>query len=212
MNWIVQVARDADPRKDRVILENPAAVRELDEVLTDQYYPRIMRMLQQTGYPFSSIDNGKIPIESRWDGPDLGRCLIFMIFNELSLPILRGSVTRSRNGFMFAREFFLALPRTTDPSFLFRILAEDGFAGNKPSLTIEASAAHPEWDVYYWIMIESGTGIESGQWTLDRAALGNIEETISTSIQMYESTIDGFETMADVEEFIALARTCFEAS
>ena len=61
-------------------------------------------------------------------------------------------------------------------------------------------------------MIESGTGIESGQWTLDRAALGNIEETISTSIEMYESTIDGFETMADVEEFIALACTCFEAS
>jgi hypothetical protein len=29
---------------------------------------------------------------------------------------------------------------------------------------------------------------------------------------MYESTIDGFETMADVEAFIALARRCFENS
>jgi hypothetical protein len=212
MNWITQAARLADPRRDRVILENPAAVRELDEVLTTQYYPQIMRMLQQTGYRFSSIDDGKIPIESRWAGPDLGRCLIFMIFDDFSLPILRGSLTRSRNGFMFEREFFLALPRTTNPSFLFRILAEDSFAGNKPSLTIEPSVLNPELDVYYWIAIESGAGIESGQWTFDRAALGNIEETISTSIELYESTIGGFETMADVEEFIARARACFEAS
>ena len=29
---------------------------------------------------------------------------------------------------------------------------------------------------------------------------------------MYESVIDGFTSIADVEEFIALARTCFEAS
>lgn len=212
MNWIMQEAQNADPQKDRLILENPAAVKELDELLIGKYYPQIRRVLRKTGYPFSSIDDGEIPIESRWSGPDLGRCLIFMLFDDFACPILRGSLTRSRDGFMFEREFFLGLPPTTDPSFLFRILAEEDFAGNRPSLTIEPSEIHPEWNTYYWITIQSGAGIGSSQWTFDQAAIGNIEETIRISIEMYESAIDGFTTVADVEEFIVLARNCFEAS
>ncbi len=212
MNWVTEEARKVDPRKDRIILENPATVRELDEILTEKYYPQIRRTLLEAGYPFSSIEGGKIPIESRWSMTGLGRCLVFMLCDEFACPILRGSLTRSRDSFMFEREFFLGLPQSTDPSFLFRILAEDAFTGNKPSLTIEPSEIHPEWNIYYWIMIQSGAGIESGQWTLDQAALGNIEETIATSIEMYESTIDGFSTMEDVEKFINLAHKCFEAS
>ncbi len=212
MSWIYEEARYADPQKDRVILENPAAVRELDEVLMGQYYPRIRQALQETGYPFSSIDDGKIPIESRWDGLDLGRCLTFMLFDDFDCPILRGSVTRSRDGFMFNREFFLGLPRTTDPSFLFRIMADEAFAGTIPSLTIEPSEIRPEWNTYYWITLESGSGIAGSEWTLDQAAIGDIEETIKTSVEMYEATIEGFATMTDVEQFIALARRCFEAS
>ena len=212
MNWIVEEARHADPRKNRVILENPAAVEELDELLIERYYPPIRRALQETGYPYSSIDDDAIPIESRWLGADLGRCLIFTLFDDFGWAILRGSLTRSRTGFIFEREFFLGLPRTTEPSFLFRIMAEEAFAGMIPSLTIDQSAIHPEWNMYYCITLESGAGIESSQWSLDQAAIGNIEETIRTSIEMYESTIEGFATMADVEEFIALARRCFEAS
>ena len=212
MSWIEEEARYADPHKNRVILENPAAVKELDEVLTGRYYPAIRRALQETGCPYSSIDDGKIPIDSRWDGPDLERCLSFMLFDDFGCPILRGSVTRSRNGFMFNREFFLGLPRTTDPSFLFRIMADEAFAGMIPSLTIEPSEIHPEWNTYYWITLKSGAGIAGSQWTLDQAAIGNIEETIRTSVEMYESMIEGFATMSDVEEFIALARRCFEAS
>lgn len=112
---------------------------------------------------------------------------------------------------MFEREYFLGLPQSTDPAFMFRILAEECFAGNSPELTIEPSVIHPEWNIHYWIMLRSGSGIESSQWTFDQAAIGNIEETITTSIEMYEATIEGFETMADVEAFIALATKCFEA-
>ncbi len=212
MNWIVEAAQSADPRKDRVILENPAAVKELDEQLIKTYYPPIRRALQETGYPYSSVDDDAIPIESQWSGPELGRCLTFMLFDEFAGAILRGSLTRSRSGFMFGREFFLGLPATTEPSFLFRIMAEEAFAGMMPSLTIQPSRLHPEWDIYYCITLESGAGISGGPWTLDQAAIGNIEQTIATSVKMYKSTIDGFATMADVEEFIELARKCFEAS
>ena len=81
-----------------------------------------------------------------------------------------------------------------------------------PSLTIQPSRVRPERDTYYCITLESGAGIEGNEWTLDQAAIGDIDETITTSVEMYESTIEGFATMADVEEFIELARTCFEAS
>ena len=212
MSWIVEAAQSADPGKDRVILENPAAVKELDKLLVRKFYPPIRRALQETGYPYSSIDDDAIPIESRWDGPELGRCLTFMLFDEFARIVMRGSLTRSRAGFMFGREFFLGLPETTEPSFLFRIMAEEAFAGMMPSLTIERSVIHAERDTYYCIKLESGAGFGSTHWTFDQAAIGNIEETIRTSVEMYESTIDGFETMADVEEFIELARACFEAS
>ncbi len=33
MNWIVGKAKSADPSKDRIILENPATVVKLDELL-----------------------------------------------------------------------------------------------------------------------------------------------------------------------------------
>ncbi len=135
-----------------------------------------------------------------------------MLFDEYAGAVLRGSLTRSRTGYMFAREFFLGLPRTTEPSFLFRIMADEAFAGMMPSLTIQPPVIHPQRDTYYCIELESGTGIDSSHWTLDQAAIGNIEETIRTSVEMYEFTTDGFATMADVEEFIALARRCFEAS
>ena len=75
-----------------------------------------------------------------------------------------------------------------------------------PSLTIQPSVSHPERDTYYCIKLECGAGISGGPWMLDQAAIGNIEQTIRTSVAMYESTIDGFATVADVEEFIEPAR------
>lgn len=212
MNWIVEAAQTADPRKDRVILENPAAIKELDELLIEKFYPPVRRALQETGYPYSSIDDGAIPIRSEPKGSALERRLTFMLFDELGGAILRGWLSRSRTGFMFGREFFLGLPATTEPSFLFRIMAEEAFSGMMPSLTIEPSVIHPERDTYYCIKLESAAGISGGPWTLDQAAIGDSEQTIRTSVAMYESTIDGFATMAEVEEFIELARECFEAS
>jgi hypothetical protein len=43
-------ARKADPNHDRVILENPGAVRELDALLVDTNKPYIRGELARTGY------------------------------------------------------------------------------------------------------------------------------------------------------------------
>lgn len=81
-----------------------------------------------------------------------------------------------------------------------------------PSLTIQPSVLHPERAPFYCITLQSGSGFEGGPWMLDQAAIGNIERTIRAGVEMHEATIDGFRTMADVEEFIEPARECFEAS
>ena len=101
MNWIMEAAQNADPRRDRVVLQNPTVIKELDQLLINEYYPPIRHALQETGYPYSSIDDDAIPIRSRWSGPELGRCLTLMLFDEFARAILRGSLTRSRTGFMF---------------------------------------------------------------------------------------------------------------
>ncbi|TVR65843.1 MAG: hypothetical protein EA427_17280 [Spirochaetaceae bacterium] len=211
VNWIMKAAQHADPTRDRVILENPAAVKELDDLLMRKYVPSIRRALQATDYPHSWEENEPVTMESEWSFLDLGRSIVFVLFDHLGAAILRGELVRSRSGFMFERKYFLGLPRATDPSFLFRILADEAFREMPPELTIEPSDLHPEWDTYYSIAFEKGSGITSGDWTLDQGAIGNIEETIKTSVEMYECTIEGFTTMAEVETFIGLAHRCFGA-
>lgn len=212
MNWIEKAAQTGDPRQDRVVLENPEVIAELDTILMEKYYPPIRRALQKTGYPFRSLDDGDIPIHSSTEVTGLGRALTFMLFDQLGGAIVRGSIIRSRTGYMFKREFFLGLPENTDPSFLFRIVSAEEFAGTLPGITIQPPVIHPEWDTYYYITLEAGSGLTSGPWTLDQGVIGDIEETITTSVEMYEMTIGGFETMAEVDAFIALARRCFDAS
>ncbi len=211
MSWIEREASKVGSTRDRVILENPAVVAELDELLRTTFWPGVRGALVRTGYAWRSVEEERIPIESRWSEGDLGRSLLFMVFDELSLPILRGALTVSREGYLFEREFFLALPRSTEPALLFRILSDKRFVGNAPTLTIEESDRIPESRAYYWIHIESGEGHSSRDWTLRKAALGDVEETIATSIAMYERSIDGLTTEEEVEEFLALAARCFES-
>jgi hypothetical protein len=53
---------------------------------------------------------------------------------------------------------------------------------------------------------EAFAGMANRQWTLDQAAIEEIEEPIELSVQISESTIDGFATMTNVEESIEPAR------
>jgi hypothetical protein len=67
-------------------------------------------------------------------------------------------------------------------------------AGNVSSLTIQRSAIHREWNSYFRIEIRAGSGMESGSWTMDKAAMGDLAQTIHDSCDMYEasmSTVSG---------------------
>jgi hypothetical protein len=185
MSWIDEEARKADPRHDRVILENPGAVRELDALLLDTYEPYIRGELVRTGH-LEAPPTGERWIESKWMGPQLARALTFMLFDHQSFPFFRGVFSCTRRGFFVERECSLGFPRDTDPSFLFRILSEASFRGNPPALTIEPSTIHPEWDIYFLITLSAGTGLETGPWTLHEGAKTIIKEAIEDSVKMHE--------------------------
>ena len=106
----------------------------------------------------------------------------------------------------------MGIPEDTDPSFLFRILSDEKLTGNPPTLDIQKSTMYPEWNTYFHITLHSGTGFESGCYTLHSAALGNVEAAIRDSVEMYEqSMIDGFTTIDEVEDFLETAYRSFEA-
>jgi len=211
MNWILQEAHKENPAQDRVVLENPQIRVQLDELLRSKYHPFIKGELDRTGYPYSSVD--EIPIESKFIGPEYSRALTFMIFDHFRYPFFRGAISCSKSGFFLEKEFFLGLPKDTDPSFLFRILSDENLTANPPSLDIQESTLYPEWNTYFHITLHSGRGFESGPYSLHTAALGNIETAIRDSVAMYEhSMIDGFSTIEEVEEFLEIAYRCFEAT
>jgi hypothetical protein len=209
MSWLDEEARKADPQHDRVILEDPGAVRELDALLVDTYEPYIRGELARTGYS-DAPPASESWIESKWIGPQLARALTFMLFDHLSFPFFRGVFSCTRRGFFLERECSLGFPRETDPSLLFRILSEESFRGNPPELTIEPSLIHPEWDVYFHITLRAGTGLETGPWTLHEGAKTIIKQAIEDSVEMYEiAMIDSLSTMQGLEDLLRAARQSY---
>jgi hypothetical protein len=211
MNWIIEEAKKINSNKNRVILENPKALGELDNLLLHTYYPFIQDQLKETGYKYMPKPDD-IKIGSSWDMDDLQRSLTFMLFDDFNYSFFRGVCSCSKNGFFLEKNFFLGLPKDTNPDFLFRILSEEKFSGNPPNLSIETSEVYPEGNTYYHITLNSGDGFQFGEWTLQNAAKGNIEAAIHDSIDMYEnSMIEGFSSMEEVEDFIKIALRCYEA-
>lgn len=47
MSWILDEAYKINPLKDRIVMENPAVVKELDDLLLNQYYPFIHSELKK---------------------------------------------------------------------------------------------------------------------------------------------------------------------
>lgn len=211
MNWLIEEAEKIHTQKDRIILENPETVKRLDEKIKTVFWPFIEEELEKTGYMYVP-DSKNLKIQSVWNGPDLGRSVTFMIFDKLHYPFFRASLDCSDHGFILRRDFSLGLSRNTKPEFIFRILSDEKFEGMPPSLSIEESHVYPEWDYYYHIKLEAGTGMGFGEWSLNNIAKANIESVIKDSISMYEySMIDGFSTMNDVEEFLKIAYRVYEA-
>ena len=113
---------------------------------------------------------------------------------------------------MLSKKFFLELPETTDPAFIFRILGEEQFCGNPPTLSMEGSGIRPDGNTHFCITLLAGNGFEWGPWTLTNVAKDSVRTAIEEAVKMYEtSMINGFQTMDDVEAFLATARKSFEA-
>ena len=212
MNWLIEEAKKTNSQKDRIILENPEAVKQLDERIHIVFWPFIREKLENSGYVYMP-GNEDYELTSTWGGSGgLGRSLIFMLFDEMSSTFFRGTLECSADSFFLKREFFLSLPEDTDPKILFRILKDEKLSGMMPSLTIQKSILSQEQGESFHITIEAGTGYGFKGWSLDNIAKGDIESVIDTSVKMYEhSMIDGFSSMNDVENFLEIAYSAYEA-
>ena len=207
MNWIIEEAKKIHTSKNIVFLENPETKQLLDNLLLKKFYPAINKHLHETGY--WELDNPKIETKLVYE---LVRSIMFMITDDFGYTFFRGEFECELDGWMLTRNFWLGLPRDTDPAFLFRILSDERFAGNPPTLSIEESPLYPEWNIYYLITIHSGTGTSWGAGIGEKHALQTIKSVIRKSAEMYEiSMIDGFSNMEDVEIFLKTAYEAFES-
>lgn len=205
MNWLIEEAEKSYPQSDRIILENPEAVKQLDKLIMDIYYPFILGELEKTGYHYAPVKN-ELKIKSTWNGGDLARSVVFMLFDNLKYPFFRGKLDCFEDGFILNKEFSIGLPKDTDPAFIIRILEDEKFEGMPPSLSVEIPRLYPEQNTYFHITLELGSGFGFKGWSLNNMAKGNIESAIHESIEMYElSMVNGFSTMSDVEDFLEIA-------
>lgn len=213
VNWIIEEAEREDPQNDRIILENPKSIEELDTLLIEKFYPVILQALKETDLPYHPVNKKDIKIDSTWGGPgSLGRSLSFILFDHINYPILRSDIVVSKTGYMFNRTFFLSLPKEIEPGFLFRILNDPQFRGMPPTLTIYEAEDKSQCNDYFNITFEAGSGYEFGPFSLYNTVIHLIEATIKDSVEMYElSMIDGFSSMEDVNAFLQVAYRCFEA-
>jgi len=211
MSWIDDEAAKSDPSKHVAFLENPSARRYLDGLLTNTFYPAICRCVQATGYD-DILRQDPPQIETKLSYA-LVRTVPFMLVDGLGCPFLRGDFECLMDGWLLSREFWLGLPKETEPAFMLRIIEDEMFAGMPPKLSVEKSESRPDWNIYYHITLSCGTGTSWGPGPSEQAALRTIESVIKTAAEMYEtSMVEGFSTMQDVETFLAVTRRAFEAS
>ena len=143
----------------------------------------------------------------------LRRRLTFTLFDDLGSLFLRCSVSCDRLGYMVEKEFYMDLPESTDPTFLWRILGDLRFTGNPPSLTVQRSVLHPEVKRFFWIKFQAGEGFDSGPWEMHGEAIADIKRTIKDACEMYEaSMVEGFQSLEDVDRFLEVASRSFESS
>jgi len=211
MNWIIEAAMKADPREDRVILEDPETIAALDEVLVTQYIPFIGAELEKTGYRYHPEDFASAIESAPAVGPRLARRLTFMLFDELDSLFLRCSVSCDEMGYMVEKEFYLDLPESTDQKLLVRLLGDSRFEGNPPTLMVQRHHLRPDWGSFFWIKFQAGSGFISGPWKLHGEALAEIGSTIKDACEMYEESVEGFRSVEDVDHFLETASRSFES-
>lgn len=211
MSWVDREARKVDPDQDWITLENPDAVRELDGLMRDTFLPFLLGELEKTCFQHEPAGMDAV-LESDWTGTSLRRKLPFLLVDPLGFPFFSGGLSCSRTGFMIEREFSIGLPKHTDPSLVFRIMADQRFIGYLPTMTIQPDGGPTDRDCHYCIELHAGEGIETGLWTLHNVAKERLQALIEDVMAMYDrSMVQGLDTMEDVEEFLRIAERSFQA-
>jgi hypothetical protein len=212
MSWADELLKDKNHSDEKIILENPSIIDELDNLLTDRFYPEIYQMLQKTSFPFHPEESDSLKISSYNRQNEVARKFHFGLDDPLHYPILQSEIAVSRKGYYVNRKFNLGLPRNIPPDFLFRILSDKRFVGMPPSLHVEESILRPDWNVYFCITFEAGNGFWGKDFSFFNSAFSIIEDTIGNAVEMYEnSMVEGFNSIDDVDRFLYIAAKTFEA-
>jgi hypothetical protein len=77
-NWMLKASKEADSKRDVVILEKPDVKKKLDELLLKGFWPIIRECLKDTGYVYSPEKNPETAFEL---SHELERSLSFMLFD-----------------------------------------------------------------------------------------------------------------------------------
>jgi hypothetical protein len=199
--WVFNEAGKVKTDSDYVILENPAVRRKLDAMLLKTYWPQIQQYCEKTGY-FLPVEKNK---ETESDlGIEYGRRLIFMLFDE-QMPFFRGKLIVSLESWMLESEFFLGLPRETDPEIIFELLGNSRFVGNPPMLHIYKDHPH-----YFQITFHNGAG-KSWFGTQPDELNEKIFHTIDVNISLHQLVEDNMINKDGIGEFISKAYQVYES-
>lgn len=211
MNWIEKLSKEVDSQKDRLILENPEAVKELDTMLLTKYLPPLKEHLKNCGFPYSTYD--EIPLESEFElKSGLGRKLTVMLFEDTGLSFFRGYISISKSSYLLNREFFLHLIGDTNIDYIQKILLNEKFMGNFPVMHMERDGImYSEGVPIYCIKIKAGSGFHSGSFSFRQTAIADMKEILTTSIKMFEVSQYGIEDEETLQEFLQLAYKCYES-
>jgi hypothetical protein len=198
--WWTEAVKTIDGSRDYVILENPAAVKSLDELLVKDFWPIIQKKLIDSGYAYGP-DEPETEFEL---APELTRSMSFVLFG-LTGVFFRGELRCSTAGWMLERKFFLGLDRDHDPNLIFEILGNSRFRGNPPTLTVDKEGVD-----FYQITLYAGDGAGWGLYDSEEVRK-RIEGVIEASLSMYEMVQYGDLPTDKLGEFLTLAYTAYEA-
>ncbi len=211
MNWAEKQLKEGKQPKDIITLENPDTIKELDEKICSELYPAVKRYLQKHELPYYPSSDDELDITSVNDMGRLGRKFRFMLDDTVGYPVLICDFHITKSGYFLNRQFNLCLPETTEPKFIFRLLDDERFKGIPPELTIhDYNLTRPEWNAFFHIKYEAGSGHEFGEFSLFNTAYGAIEDTINSAVQMFEiAGVEGIRYEEQVFRFLEKAEECF---
>ena len=200
-SWIIKESKKIQTGENYVILENPIVKRKLNDILLKIYWPKIQTHCNKTEYALPIEENKKTDFELSFD---YCRSLTFLLFNEQS-AFFRGKLSVSLESWMLESEFFLGLPKETEPGIIFEILGNSRFVGNPPKLHI-----YKDHQDYFQITFRNGSG-KSWFGTRENELADKIFNVIDVNILLYKFVELEMINKDGIGEFITKAYQVYES-